>query len=107
MTARAGDLAAAVRLWSELRDDPASDELTRSIAARQVRELQVRLDTSALEAAVRSYEKTFGIPPRHLEDLVRAGILRALPLDPDGRAYLYDRRTRRVTSGAARLLGSS
>lgn len=107
MMARAGDLTAALRLWRELRDDPASDELTRSIATRQVRDLQVRLDTAALEAAVREYERRAGKPPARLDDLVRAGILRSLPADPDGRPYVYDRRSRKVTSAAGRLLGGS
>lgn len=107
MMARAGDLAAALRLWRELRDDPASDELTRSIASRQVRDLQVRLDTAELEAAVREYERRAGRPPGTLDALVRVGILRSLPVDPDGRPYVYDRRSRTVSSTAARLLEGS
>ncbi len=107
MTARAGDVREALRLWRELRDDPASDDLTRAIASRQARDLQVRLDAAELEAAVRDYERRTGRPPARLEDLVRVGILRSLPVDPDGRPYVYDRRSGKVTSAAARLLGGA
>ncbi len=107
MVAKSGDLRAALRLWEEVLEDPRSDEVARSIAHRQVRDLQVRADTAELEAAIRLFAERMGRPPARLQDLVRARIIGGLPLDPDGRPYAYDRRTGKVTSEAGRLLRAS
>jgi len=48
-----------------------------------------------------------GRDPRRLDDLVSAGILPALPLDPDQKPYVFDRKTGAVTSSAGRVLGGS
>ncbi len=103
--ARAGDERSALRLWRELLEDPNSDAATRAIAERQLRALTVQLHLRELEGAVAIFREQKGRLPATLEDLVRAGILRALPLDPDGDPYRYDPVTGRISSVAGRLLG--
>lgn len=105
MEARAGDLEGALAMWTQLRDDPASDATTRGIAERQVRDLSVKRDVAALERAVSAFRAAAGRAPRRLEELVARGTLRALPLDPDGQPYRYDPATGAVASSAGRILG--
>jgi tetratricopeptide (TPR) repeat protein len=106
MTARTGDLRGAIALWREVLDDPRNDDAARAIAKRQIRGLLVRAEVQDLDRAIASYRGRFGRLPRELADLVRAGELRAVPLDPDGEPYAYDPATGAVTTLASRVLGS-
>lgn len=105
MMARAGDLAEARARWFEVLDDPRSDESSRAIAKRQIRDLTIRIDLAAIDEAVRLYEERHGVRPRRIEDLARAGVLREIPLDPDGEPYDFDPATGRATTRASRVLG--
>lgn len=106
MMARTGNLREAIARWRDVLDDPRSDAGARTIAARQVRTLTVQADTKDLDAAIAIYRERNGRSPLRLTDLVRAGILRSLPQDPDGHDYAYDPTTAAVTSAASRVLGS-
>jgi tetratricopeptide (TPR) repeat protein len=107
MMTRAGDLQEALRRWKEVLDDPRSDESSRAIASRQIRDLTIRVDLSAIDDAVAAYRRIHGANPRRLEDLVRAGLLDRVPLDPDGDPYVLDRATGEGTTRASRVLGGS
>ena len=106
MTARTGNLKEAIARWQDVLDDPRNNDEARAIAARQIRTLSVRADVQDLDAAIATYRLRNGRPPRSLEDLVRTGILKALPADPDGNAYAYDPSGGTVSSAASRVLGS-
>jgi tetratricopeptide (TPR) repeat protein len=106
MIARGGRLREAIAQWRTVLDDPRNDEAARAIASRQIRSLTVRADLQELEAAVAAFRERIGRAPGSLQDLVRAGIVPTLPLDPDGQEYVYDPQTERVSSPAERLLGS-
>jgi len=106
MTARTGNLREAIARWEDVLADTRNDAGARAIAERQIRTLSVQADTQDLDAAVAAYRERTGHPPRRLEDLIHAGILKALPQDPDGRDYLYDPSTATVSSAASRVLGS-
>jgi len=106
MTARTGNLREAIARWRDVLDDPRSDAGARTIAARQIRTLSVQADTKDLDAAIAAYRERNGHPPARLSDLVRAGVLRSLPQDPDGQEYVYDPATAAVSSAASRVLGS-
>lgn len=105
MVDRAGDLRGSYRLWRDLYDDSESDAATRAIAERRMLDLHVRIDLDDLSAAVAVFRERTGRNPRALHDLARAGIVRELPRDPDGAAYLYDASTGAVSSAAGRVLG--
>jgi tetratricopeptide (TPR) repeat protein len=104
MVARAGDLAEALQAWTEILEDPDGDEASRAIAERQVRLLRVRADLAMLAGAVEAYRTARGRLPRVLGDLVAAGILPAVPTDPDGNPYTYRPATGEVDSTAGRVL---
>lgn len=106
MTARSGDLREAIVRWQDVLHDSRNNDEARAIAARQIRTLSVRADVQDLDAAIAIYRGKNGRPPRSLDELVRAGILSALPSDPDGNAYAYDPLAGTVSSVASRVLGS-
>ena len=106
MTARTGNLREAIARWQDVLDDPRNDDGARAIATRQIRTLSVRADVHDLDAAVAAYRERHGRLPRSLDELVGAGIVRALPRDPDGAAYAYDPTSGTVSSNAGRMLGS-
>lgn len=105
MMTRAGDLEEALRRWRDVLDDPRSDESSRAIASRQIRDLTIRVDLAAIDEAVEAYRRAHGSPPRRLTDLVRAGLLAEVPLDPDGDPYDLDATSGRATTRASRVLG--
>jgi tetratricopeptide (TPR) repeat protein len=106
MTARTGNLREAISRWQDVLDDPRNDDGARAIARRQIRSLTVRADVQDLDAAIGVYSERNGRPPRSLDELVRAGIVRDLPLDPDGKPYAYDPSTGKASSTASRVLGT-
>jgi tetratricopeptide (TPR) repeat protein len=106
MTARAGNLREAIARWRDVLRDPRNNDGARAIATSQIRSLTVQADVQDLDAAIATFRQRHGRPPSRLDDLVRDGILTGVPQDPDGRAYIYDASTGKVSSEASRVLGS-
>jgi len=104
---RAGDLRLALRLWEEVRSDPASDAASVAIAKRQVRALRARIELQSLQSAVERFRAENSRFPASLEELRARGYIREVPRDPQDREYAYDPRTGRVSSAAGRVLGES
>lgn len=107
MFVRAGDYDEAIRHWLAVLDDPRSDETSRRVARRQIRDLRVRADVARLEAALERFESETGRLPRRLTELVARGYLDRVPTDPDDEPYEFDPRTGRVSSAGGRVLGGS
>jgi tetratricopeptide (TPR) repeat protein len=106
MTARTGNLKEAIARWRDVLNDPRNNAEARAIAERQIRTLTVRADVQDLDAAIVTYRERHDRLPRSLDELVKAGILTALPSDPDGNPYAYDPTAGTVSSVASRVLGS-
>jgi len=106
MTALGGNLREAIARWNDVLEDPRNNEDARAIATRQIRTLTVKADLQDLTAAIDAFRARNGRSPRSLDELVRTGFLREIPLDPDGKRYVFDQRTATVSSPAGRLLGS-
>jgi hypothetical protein len=106
MTALGGNLREAIARWHDVLEDPRNDEEARAIATRQIRTLTVKADLQDLTAAIDSFRSRNGRAPRSLEEMVRGGVLNEIPLDPDGKRYVFDPATATVSSPAGRLLGS-
>jgi len=92
-----GDKRASLGYWRDVLDQ-ADNDYVRDIASRHVHDLTIELDVSRLEAAVAAWRARSGSNPPDLGALVRGGFLGAVPLDPDGKPYLYDPRAGAVTS---------
>ncbi len=65
-----------------------TDPARREILYRRAREVAVERDLQALEDAVGKYRAREGRAPGTLSDLVRAGLIRAVPQEPNGGHYL-------------------
>jgi len=103
----------ASRMLSEAREPEAAlalleaivreeyDPARRAVLERRIREVTVERDLQTLERAVETYREKTGAVPERLPDLVREGILKGIPQEPNGGRYVIDRggkvRSDRVT----------
>jgi len=102
---RLGDRRTSLRYWSEIHETGDSDYV-RQVSWLHVHDLSIDVALEDLARLVEAYRQAKGAVPRRLKDLVGAGFLPALPTDPEGRDYLYDPATGRVSSQSRRLLQS-
>ncbi len=103
--ARSGNLDEAYECWKELYENPESDDTTRAVAKRQMRDLHVKIDLRTLRKAVEAYRERNGRWPPSLRSLTAGGILPRLPADPDGNPYRFNPSTGEVSTSAHRILG--
>jgi len=82
----AGDLQTARFLWSNLYETTESEDI-RVNAAKHLRALQVDEEVSALEKLTSAFHERIGRWPTGWAELVVAGYLRGVPLDPTRRTY--------------------
>ena len=87
--AQGGNRASSRRLWQEIGDQAEHDWL-RVQAAHRLQQFDAMDQIDMLVRAAADYERRFGAAPRSWEDLIRAGYIRATPLDPAGYAYVID-----------------
>lgn len=92
----------ASRMLSEAKDPEAAlnlletiavqetDPVRRSALERRMKEVTVERDLQNLEWAVESYRRLTGSFPGTLRDLVDAGVIRAIPREPNGGLYLLE-----------------
>ena len=85
-----GARAAARELWRALLER-ADDGRTRSNARTHLLQLDALERLDELDSLVRAHERRSGHPPRGWEDLVAAGLLPELPVDPAGVPFVLDR----------------
>ena len=65
----------------------ATEEAAREEWQKRVLDLKMERDLRALDAAVEAFQTSRGERPRTLRDLLRAGVLTAVPREPHGGAY--------------------
>jgi|GEM_PF-125232 len=90
-----GDLKTSWDTWLDIYRR-APDERTRKIASNHLYNVKATIDGTALEDAAAKYRDRFGRLPAGPGDLVRAGLLKEVPRDLDGKDYLYDPATGKV-----------
>ena len=86
MAQRAGERETAFYLWTMIYDT-STDRMMRDNALRRLESLKVDDDVDQLEALVRKYQAQTGHAPASWFEMISAGQLRGLPLDPRGRPY--------------------
>jgi hypothetical protein len=92
--AQGGDRAGAARMLTALA---ASEEpWIRNSAARGLAQIQAMDAIDLLQARVDRYAATVRRPPASWDDLVRAGLIPATPVDPANVPYDYDAAANRV-----------
>lgn len=99
--AQGGDRRSSRLLWQSLRET-ADNEWLRNNAAWRLQQLDALDAIDQLTAVVAAYRARTGELPPSWAALVRAGLLRGLPLDPTGSPYALDPAT-----GAVRLAADS
>ena len=86
MAQRGGDVETARLLWTTTYET-SKDPQIKDNAISHLRALQVDEVVPRLEEAVRQFTLRFGHTPENWADLVRAGYLPGIPLDPVGHPY--------------------
>lgn len=101
--AKGGDRPSSRFLWQQL-ERTVDDEWTRNHARTRLRQLDAMDAIAQLEEIARTYQTRVGTPPEDWAALVRAGMLRGIPLDPDGLPYVLDWATGTVSLSPASKL---
>jgi tetratricopeptide (TPR) repeat protein len=86
MAQHGGELETARMLWQTTLNTT-EDPMIKVNAERHLQALQVDEIVPKLEELARAYRERTGIQPTSFRDLIRAGYLRGIPMDPLGRPY--------------------
>jgi tetratricopeptide (TPR) repeat protein len=86
MAQHAGEIQTARMLWQATYANT-QDDLIRQNAAEHLRALQVDENVTELERMVAQYRQQTGVAPSSFNVLIGAGMLRGVPVDPDGKPY--------------------
>ena len=86
MAQHAGELQTARMLWTATYQTT-QDASIRANAVAHLRALQVDEDVTHLEALITFYQRKTGHLPASFSDLMSAGLLRGIPVDPLGHTY--------------------
>ncbi len=76
-------------LWTDIYNSTA-DPTVKKNALLRLQLLKVREDCKQLNALADEYAKRFGKRPARMSAMVQAGLLRGIPGDPLGYAYVFD-----------------
>jgi tetratricopeptide (TPR) repeat protein len=87
--AKGGSRESSRQLWQEVLNS-AEAEWLQEQARFRLSQLDAMDQIAALEGAVALYRERTGTQPRVWADLIRAGYLRGLPVDPRGHQYQLD-----------------
>jgi hypothetical protein len=79
--------ATSLFLWKDIYDSTA-DPQVKANAQRHMELLQVKEDCRQLDALADEYAKRYGKRPARMSDLAQAGLVRGIPRDPKGFAYV-------------------
>jgi len=82
-------LETSAMLWSEVYNST-SDPNIKKNAEMHLQLLRARADCDELNKLAAQYKKRTGRPPNNVRDLVNAGFLPALVVDPVGVVYWFD-----------------
>jgi hypothetical protein len=86
LAAHAGETETATYMWTNILNSTEDPQL-RANANRRLLCLRVDKEVSILEERVGIYEQQRGAAPTGWQELVAAGLLRRVPLDPESRPY--------------------
>ncbi len=89
MLVRGGDRSTSRLLWQQLLET-ANNDYARNAARTKLMQLKAIEDLEGLQAALDRYASRRGSPVTNWNDLLAAGALRRLPVDPAGVPYELD-----------------
>jgi tetratricopeptide (TPR) repeat protein len=85
----------AWQMWKEVYET-AKEDWVKEIAYNHLYRVKSTVDIEALNEAVKKFKEKYGRWPADLNSLVRAGLIKEVPRDLDGKDYLYDPKTGEV-----------
>jgi hypothetical protein len=94
--AEGGNRATSRLLWTEMLNSDEADWL-KAQARFRLSQLDAMDEIDALTRLVDAYRARVGAPPRNWLDLVRAGMLRGIPVDPERHILQLDPKNGKVT----------
>ena len=83
---RGGDLETSRLLWQSAYETAANEDIRRN-AFQHLQSMKADDDVTALENLAEQYRLRTGTYPTSFSDLITAGVLRGVPLDPTGQPY--------------------
>ena len=84
---KGGSLETSRIIWSELYQST-SDPSIKKNALKQLASLKAQDDESHLDELAAEYTKRLGHPPAKIQDLIEAGLIGGIPVDPAGFPYV-------------------
>src|SRR5216684_3139111 len=87
MAQHAGESATSMQIWRKLYETSEEPAIKQN-AVQHFAALQVDEEVKELENRIRAYRERMGQDPAGWIDLVRVGLLRGIPRDPNGKPYL-------------------
>jgi len=94
--AQGGNRASSRVLWTQIMQN-ADAEWLRDQGRFRLAQLDAMDEIMLIERAIEGYRLRFGTRPLSWDDLIRAGVLRAVPVDPTDHALRLDPASGRVT----------
>jgi hypothetical protein len=91
VAAKGGERETARLLWSEIYHQAESDQIRRS-AQDHLAALAAQEDLGRLNSLLVRYREHFGQPARTFGEIVAAGMLSRMPVDPSGVSYVVNSR---------------
>jgi len=90
-------LEAALEFWIKIYNS-SQDEWVRAICYNHIFDLKIELDLKTIRNALEKYREIRGRLPDSLDALAKIGLLKEVPADPEGKAYLYNPFTGEIRS---------
>jgi len=88
IAAEGESFATSFFLWTDIFES-ASDPSVKKNALIQLQLLKAKEECKQLDELADEYQKRNGKRPTHMAELIRAGLLRGVPKDPAGFAYVF------------------
>jgi hypothetical protein len=85
---KGGSLETSQMIWSQLYEST-QNPIVRKKAAEMLSGLKAQQDEMDLDESASKYQKRFGRLPASMAELRDAGLVRAIPTDPDGYPYVF------------------
>lgn len=89
IAAEGESFSTSVFLWKDIYEST-TDPMVKKNAQLHLQLLKAKEDCRQLDALADEYTELYGLRPARMSDLVQAGLLRDLPGDPLGYAYIFD-----------------
>ena len=85
---KGGALDTSRMIWSEIYETT-QDEKIKKHALEELKGLKAQSDEMQLDQLAQDYHSRFARYPQSTRDLVEAGMIKGVPLDPDGFPYVF------------------